>query len=47
MNVFMIIISLLYIGAGILELYRNNMRLAIVYTAWAVSNAAMSIIGRP
>lgn len=43
MNWFMLIISILYVGAAATELYRKNLSMAVVYMAWALSNLMLGV----
>lgn len=45
MNPFLLIQAGLSVGAAAVEAGRGNVKLCIVYCAWAVSNAAMATIG--
>ena len=45
MNSFLVIQSILCVGAALFEVFRGNPKLVIVYLAWAVSNFTMAFIG--
>jgi len=43
LNLFMIVIGAMYVGAAGWEFFKGNKLLTVVYLAWSVSNIALAL----
>lgn len=45
MNWFLVVVAMLYVGAGFLEASKGNWAMAVVYFSFSLSNIALSVVG--